>query len=231
MVFIAEYNLSNHLSLFKERKINVDKNVPYYAKKAAVKTKHPLNNTYAKFLPECATTARRKGSGVYFNWSAEDAVLDVLAKDYERRDTGVRIFTDIRLFYDDIKYTPDAVILNAACSRKAKYIIEVKTTMRPEKGNRSPSKKYCILKIGALQALRNASALVKAGVVDEVLPKVVYAEFIPVKYDPARRMMRIVLMNPEVYSVGLDDVFKVDRELADIIYGILGGDRDDLLTR
>lgn len=201
---------SHYVSIIRESTIKVSNSATYYAEKVWVKSKHPLNCLYEKFLPECRSIKFNSN----FSWSAENAILDILERNGYR---GLK--RNQKIIYKGTPYHPDAVIINQPSSNKPNYLIEVKSS-RVKNWNAH----RCLIMRGALQSLRNASVFVKAGIVNEILPKLVVATYIPVdKIQPEEKQIRIILKHVNIYRVGWKEIFKVDEQLADEIYSIIGG--------
>lgn len=198
-----------------------------YAKLIPVKKNHNLNKIYEKYLPECTRKIYSKYKDTGNSLSAEDAVFEVLMKEFYGLQRLV-------IEYDGIEFYPDGVAFDKSNPEKPGYLIEIKTK-KHSKSLRPGCEKYihdieCVAKFGGLQALRNSSALIMSGLSEEIIPKVVLGEFIILPLPSKNGKIPIMLKRISIYRVRINDTYLMDKELAARIYALLGKGSSRWLT-
>ena len=204
----------NDIRIFLEREevIRPDYNQTYSAELVQVK-KSKLNVIFSKYLPEWDRIFRNSNGANGYSMSAENAVRAILTRKYHT-------IQNLEIEYDGKHFYPDGVVIDPNNPKKAKYLLEIKTTLsRSIQNHRS----NCLIKFAALQALRNSAALILANITDEVFPVAVLGEYEITSSKRSDKKIPIIIDRISIYKIRVLDSFVLDRELAALIYKYLGG--------
>jgi len=207
----------NDIRIFleKEEVIRPDYNQTYSAELVQVK-KSKLNVIFSKYLPEWDRIFRNSNGANGYSMSAENAVRAILTRKYHT-------IQNLEIEYDGKHFYPDGVVIDPNNPKKAKYLLEIKTTLSRSIQNKSRRKSNCLIKFAALQALRNSAALILANITDEVFPVAVLGEYEITSSKRSDKKIPIIIDRISIYKIRVLDSFVLDKELAALIYKYLGG--------
>jgi hypothetical protein len=201
--------------LEKEEVIRPYYNQIYSAELVQVK-KSKLNVTFSKYLPECVRIFRNSNRASGYSISAENAVKSILTQKYHT-------IQNLEIEFDSKHFYPDGVVIDPNNPKKAKYLLEIKTTLSKSIQNKTKRRSNCLISFAALQALRNSSALILSNMVDEVFPEAVLGEYEIISHKPSDKKIPIIIDRIWIYKIRVCNSYILDKDLAPLIYRYLGG--------